>query len=749
MRRRMIAVLLVLVLAICPTGCAKDKKTSEGIADSGSQKGKKQSEEITGRYMENEVELPKLEGNEEVIKILRNDQQQFEVYALSPQKAKYIRYIQQPDNTWKQDEPVWMNTEEIRRLVLVDICLGQDGRYYACFQSFSGSLKSVVIKVSEDEKSSEVLKIPYLDEVIYAANGKEFYPMIQKIEALKNGGVILCDMWNDHELIVISADGKNMNPIDTEQTRNFLVVGDTVYGYDKQGKIFSYDAAAEKINQTFDYEGDSSLKSYAVKEDGTILVGDSTGIHRLAPNGTLWETMVDGASNSMSMPSLTMKSMLVTEGDVNEEFYIVYQNEERGFQLKHYFFDKDVPLVPEKKITIYSLYENKTIRQAISLYQSKNTDVKIDYVVAMGEEGGNVTDYIRALNTELLSGNGADILVLDGLPAASYINKGVLADISDAIGKPYQDKTLVTNVLDHYYKDGKTFYAPVRFGVPIRIGKPEALSATETFSGLASYLDKTTEPYMPATSYEGLIRDNLAEYYDDLCVNDMIDQGKLKEFLETMKQLAVNTKSKVDLYQHMNYGDGNGNHFVISNKELFGNNSGILEECDMVTLQINNVLDIVVPNALTLNRNRKKQFDTMGQRFIPKGLVGLNKASKEKEVSKDFISFLFTSEAQDTSLNDGFPTNAASLKKWFDEEKMGFSSSISDENGRKLLASWPIKTRREVFLQAINEVNKPIEINQILFDMIVKSGVNYLSGDVDVDATTAEIMSKVNTYLAE
>lgn len=37
-----------------------------------------------------------------------------------------------------------------------------------------------------------------------------------------------------------------------------------------------------------------------------------------------------------------------------------------------------------------------------------------------------VSDTIRALNTELLGGNGADLLVLDGLPAESYIKRGFL-----------------------------------------------------------------------------------------------------------------------------------------------------------------------------------------------------------------------------------------------------------------------------------------------------------------------------------
>lgn len=56
-----------------------------------------------------------------------------------------------------------------------------------------------------------------------------------------------------------------------------------------------------------------------------------------------------------------------------------------------------------------------TIRQAVSITQLKHPDVKVESIG--GQEGGGnttVSDTIRALNTEL-GGNGADVLILDGL----------------------------------------------------------------------------------------------------------------------------------------------------------------------------------------------------------------------------------------------------------------------------------------------------------------------------------------------
>ena len=40
---------------------------------------------------------------------------------------------------------------------------------------------------------------------------------------------------------------------------------------------------------------------------------------------------------------------------------------------------------------------------------------------------------LKTLNADIMAGKGPDILVLDGLPIASYMEKGLLADLSDVL----------------------------------------------------------------------------------------------------------------------------------------------------------------------------------------------------------------------------------------------------------------------------------------------------------------------------
>ena len=62
-----------------------------------------------------------------------------------------------------------------------------------------------------------------------------------------------------------------------------------------------------------------------------------------------------------------------------------------------------------------------------------------------GEDGMTEADAIRTLNTEILAGNGPDLICLDGFNLESYLEKGVLADVSHILD---QADPLLRNITD-------------------------------------------------------------------------------------------------------------------------------------------------------------------------------------------------------------------------------------------------------------------------------------------------------------
>ncbi len=747
MKKKMLSLLMIMAIAISGlAGCSSKEEQSSG------DKLELEKKNINmGRYMEKDVELPELGEQEKIFKILRNSEKQFEVFTMSNKSGEYLCYRYNDTLKWEKSKPEWLNQKEIAANGYVnDIYSSKDGTYYVVLQNYTDSDgKSYVFKSSEDGTSVQAIDIPYLKEVENVIEDIKYYPMINNIAELENGDLVFDDNWSSKELNIYSSKDKKITKIPVGQsqysnTQQFMASGNNVITSDTDGNILVYNAEKKMTDKKLKYDGKSSRRGYAVTEDGTLIMGDSAGIHRLTKDGSLWETMVDGNLNSMGMPSQDFISIFVVAGEP-EEYFAIYQDSDRGYQLKHYVFDQSVSSVPEKDITVYSLEENPTIRQAISIFQSKNTDIRVNYVVAMDDEiQGNVSDYIRALNTELLSGNGADILVLDGLPISSFIEKGVLADLSDVINPLESSGAIMTNILSGYREENKIFQVPVRYGVPILFGKEEALKSSDNLTDIIEYIKKNpNQQYTYKEPYAKLLKDYLALSLEELIQGNKLQEEQLKSFLENMKILADNIKA-TELNE---YGEDGTNRGILSGGEaLF--RIGITDGDKYATAleTIDQVMDTMIPAVVV--KDKQLSYGSYGERFLPRGLVGLNSTSKEADIAKEFIQSLFAEEVQNSNLYDGFPVNSASIVKWFAEDNQDIMVGYGGDDG-ELSASWPSKEERDGYLKVVLEVKHPIQSNEILYNMIVDNALPYLKGDQDINQAVTAVKSKVNTYLAE
>lgn len=101
------------------------------------------------------------------------------------------------------------------------------------------------------------------------------------------------------------------------------------------------------------------------------------------------------------------------------------------------------------------------------------------------ENGMTLEDALSVLNTDILAGKGPDVLILDGMPADSYIEKGVLADISDVVGEASQKDGIFGNIIESSKKDGKVYAMPARILLPVVLGDEKTRSAGGSLPALA------------------------------------------------------------------------------------------------------------------------------------------------------------------------------------------------------------------------------------------------------------------------
>ncbi len=378
------------------------------------------------------------------------------------------------------------------------------------------------------------------------------------------------------------------------------------------------------INNLLFIDGDEKDSLFYVSHDG---------IYRYAFGGSVVEQVADGKLNSLSSPDIAFTAMV---RDKDGAFYLAVsdmsQSDPVG-RICKYVYSKDTPAVPDTELTVYSLTDDDFLRQAAAAFQKKYPDIYLNLETGMtgedavtetdalkalnteimakypdiylnletgmtGEDAVTETDALKALNTEIMAGKGPDILLMDGIAADTYIEKGMLedlsgilkdADILENIIEPYKDMAgkgpdillmdgiaadtyiekgmledlsgilkdadILENIIEPYKDgDGKIYQMPVKFGIPYIQGKKEYVDAISDLTSMADTIESHKEEYTKDTlpfssSYspymllKGLAAVNMSAWVNE---DGTLNQAAVQEFLEQTNRIYQSGKTPAE-----------------------------------------------------------------------------------------------------------------------------------------------------------------------------------------------------------
>lgn len=713
--KKIISTLLITaIVALTVGGCSKI----------GKQKTENENDTARGRYVEKNIKMPKAieAGDEIAYQMIRNPEGKIQITCFKI-KAKNgdntIQYTLNKDNTWNKTIPNWLKN----RKGDISIAYAKDGTEYALV-SKNGKEKCEVhiLKTLDGNKAEEVDIEDFKKPVSYKKA-----PM--SIEILSDNSILL----PGYESVVVYKDGKAVINFETGDY-NYAQYGNTLITLNK--KRNGVNIIDLKTGKTI---SEAPLKdmafAFAADKDNWYMVND-TGIHRMGQGGSTWETIVDGSLASMSVPSMFSEEIL--KGD-NDDYYVMFQSGNGKRDIRHYVYDKNVPTTPSKTLSVISLNEDYTVRQAILDYQQKHRDVKVEYRAVMRDnEGTTVTDQIKAMNTELLAGKGADIYIMDGMPVDSYIEKGALADISNII-KPLVNKgVILKNIMNSYENDGKIYTAPLRVMPTFAFGKKEAVEAAATIETLAEYAkNKASAPLMgnKSITYKDLTTRLFNTYFTSYKSKDGgFNKDGLKIFLKDLKIISNQTGALKKWNNGGNYEEMNSlnedTSLLIYNKQA-----------ELGITDISHMYYTYVPIAIIDKTGGT--FSTINQEYYSHGLVGLNNAGKQKKLASEFIEALFSEKVQKAELGDGYPVNVNALDQ-FGLEYDDYLISLD-----KFEITQPSKEKMQNVNNLCKTLTTPIKVDEALLEMVLKETIPYLNDEVDLNETVDKIMEKTKAYLLE
>lgn len=692
-------------------------------------------EKAMGRYVEEEVELPNEinERDEFILSMITNPKDELEIYTCKTWDGLH-RYILGADGTWTENTPAWELGDLIHCLSTFQY--GEDGKLYVAQGVNENS--ALMFKLYELSEDGTKLQLPMEGWDIVDETGA--YPIITDFNVMENGEV-LAKEYDSERGFHYDASGKKLSEFESGAESSVNSAGSDIISLNEtRDKILFLDKTTGLENKKVaitqsDPEVDYSNVAICNKGNDNIYIANRSGIFYINKNSSVLQTMVDGMNTTLNISHLSIKSMAITEDD---KFYVLFKDKGGfGGQLMSYVYKSDVPTVPDKELVISSLEENEIIKEAIVEFQRKYPEVYIDYRVAkVNGSGLPDEEYIKVLNSEILAGEGADIIVCDDLPETDYVDKGIFADISDVINPLVESDQIYGNIVDFYKQENKIYTLPMKFEVCVYTGNQDAVAAaSSSLEELQKYYANNQEiPLLgEKLSYKQLFNWYYGVYHGELFDNQGLPvPDKMTAFLEQLKS--------INQY----------NEKYTETEDWFTKNCYLDLAQEKSQLAITNIYNIdsllYANNSLYDPTMPRDNILLSAGAFQPDTVVGINKNSNEKKIAKDFIDILLSEKVQQSDKGSGIPMNKNAILHWYEEyDEWIINRYIQDnETGFQLVVTYPAeKSQVDSLVNMINDLSTPVRYDMTIYNFMINEIDPLFQGEKTAEEVTASILEKI------
>lgn len=799
--------LSLMILATSLGGCGNTGTGMEGTGDGSSDVGQSGgfSLEAMGRYVEEPVDLSgKISGDGSGIYPLANGNLIV--------TDRYMEFVKTGDvKVWMTDRRRWRTKMLEEGTYIMSMAVGPDNTVALIYQAeetaADGAEKSL-----EEGGNGEKQDGAENDQSKEASGGIEELPvrlnprlliikpdnteipvevvlteddgLLDQVYIADSGRIFVTTRGNSN-LYEVREDGTSELFLSVEaghpeliQFQGNLMVMDG-YGYDS---LAIYDMDREEYIEDLvleDFIGtnygdrerrgiDSHEMYFFFGEEGIIYLAGEKGLYRHVIGGSAMEQLIDGALCSLGNPSYGIQSMAALE---NNEFLALFE----GCRMIHYVYNPDIPAIPGEKLVVYSLEDNEMIRQAANLYQTVHPDVFISF--ECGVNGDSVTreDALKSLNTKIMAGEGPDILLLDNMPFSSYIEKGLLADLSPVLAQLSGEEMLFENILEAVRTDGHIYMVPCEIKFPVMMAERQYLPQTGGLEGIAGMMENLRAEYPEQDLIGYCSEKGIMRLFAPICASAWItgdgeiNKDAVREFLHQTKRIydaqmeglpdraleryqetAQNyeTYNGVPSYEDSDYLRASGIHRMNYvggyHRVLYGNFSCM----DMVSIQKTEGFENAEWTPVT---------GQGGHVFQAESLLGINAASEHMELAEDFLRSCLGMESQ-SYLYDSLAVNKAALDESFRLPESGvdsngaYGSVLTDGEDGNLISLtyyWPEEEEADRYKQYIEALNTVYIENDIVEDAVYEEGIAYFQGTKSLDEAVDAIEKKISIYLSE
>ena len=543
------------------------------------------------------------------------------------------------------------------------------------------------------------------------------------VAVLENGNIVSADAGREC-FVYRPDDGSLLTSFQCGWYESICVRGNIIYISAPGGaSVQRYNAETQEFLPVIEAGFDNSVR-IAVQDD-KIYVCTPTGIYCAKETDTNFQKIMDAGTFHFAKDNGVLLKFFI----IGDAFYVVYGEEKVSIK-------KYAPMEEgeeaSKYFTVYSLETNNLILDMISEFENEYPDIELIYETGEGSEGSTTkSDQIRALNARILAGDGPDVLLLDGLPVESYIQKGILEDLTPALGSVKEE--LLDNILTVYTTEDKIYQLPLRVKLPVFMTSGQSSEVFSTLESLVEYLE-TGKDVANMGTYAHVLQILYYNYTPDIFLPEgTIHREAVEEFLSLVKRYCE-LKQITDTRPWATYLKGN-------NKMAYYFASG---EADLAFLMSCGIYELADnPDAV---KHRGGELVGNQDKFVPNSLLGINHFSTKKDLCYQFIQFAFSYEIQNRDVSySGYPIH----KKILDEGAKEDISNVTMSIDNTLTLRYFNAEESAQMIQMVKEAHQPVTIEENIWEILLDTSQGYLQGTKELKESVDEMVSRLQLYLYE
>lgn len=560
--------------------------------------------------------------------------------------------------------------------------------------------------------------------------------------------------------------------------------------------------------------------------EGNIYQVDARGAYKFNAETTDEpEKVMDGINYTYGSPIYYISGVQYDAANdamvMNMQESSLYSGMDYTAKLVRYVWDDEAIATSSRRIKVYSLYDSGVVRLALSEFKRANPDITIEYEVAFEYNNNNggmmpmdgstsgtdtnaktVEDALRALNVEMLNGTGPDVLILDGMPIGSFVNQGVLEDLSALLG---DNSDLFEPLMESMRMNGGLYAFPAKIYVPTLFGEDgyvqqftdldklvqSILNGPDAPAGNPPGDDATNEEweafwneqnkYRPLEEYPVIYFDSLTDVMSTFYGTSApaiyselggVDEQNLAAYMQAVQQVGEKF-GLTDPETDMGYGGGGvvmsmGTYstFEYSNTIYrYGNRQsqlgyqalGSMYDLTMVASMLHwsaspDSYGPIVP----LEGGEEDAQETpdipkahpatvmapgLAQGvFFPQVIAGVASYTPEKDLAMGFVATLLSTDVQKHDVGGGFPVSRSAFALMYEAVIDSYSSYWTQEGIKEIPFDYE---------ELMDGLSTPNFTNEYVDDIIMKYTQMYCTGEMTLDEAVRKVADETRMYFAE